>query len=125
MPLHWSARLTRWPLFLARKYRFFPLDPPTCSTLTVQFSHILRKSSTFTGLDFAPPRKFKDADTMSDAGSIRSNRSGVSQAASYAMRSGAGRVSRLPGDVIFTQDSAMDSLKPTWNIGGVDTKKQS
>ncbi|KAG6360280.1 hypothetical protein INS49_011337 [Diaporthe citri] len=87
--------------------------------------HILRKSSTFTGLDFAPPRKFKDPDTMSDAGSIRSNRSGVSQAASYAMRSGAGRVSRLPGDVIFTQDSAMDSLKPTWNIGGVDTKKQS
>lgn len=62
---------------------------------------------------------------MSDAGSIRSNRSGVSQAASYAMRSGAGRVSRLPGDVIFTSDAALDSLKPTWNIGGVDTKKQS
>ena len=60
---------------------------------------------------------------MSDAGSIRSNNSGVSQAASYAMRSGAGRVSRLPGDAVFTQASAAESLKPTWTIGGVDTKK--
>ncbi|KUI67239.1 Triple functional domain protein [Cytospora mali] len=85
--------------------------------------HMMRKSSTFTGLDFAPPRKFKDPENMSDAGSIRSNRSGVSQAASYAMRSGAGRVSRLPEDAVFTQASAVDSLKPTWTIGGVDTKK--
>lgn len=84
---------------------------------------MMRKSSTFTGLDFAPPRKFKDPENMNDAGSIRSNRSGVSQAASYAMRSGAGRVSRLPEDNVFTSAAAIDSLKPTWTIGDVDTKK--
>lgn len=86
--------------------------------------HNMRKSSTFTALDFAPPRRFKDPEgPASDAGSIKSTRSGVSQAASYAMRSGAGRVSRLPGDAVFTADAAVESLKPTWTIGGVDTKK--
>ncbi|KAM5343066.1 hypothetical protein ACJ41O_014032 [Fusarium nematophilum] len=78
--------------------------------------HLLRKSSTFTGLDFAPPKKFKDSDTMSDAGSIRSNRSGISQAQLGAIRGGAGRVSRLPGDTVFTQASLQDTLKPSWNI---------
>ncbi|KAI8692703.1 hypothetical protein NCS56_00027400 [Fusarium sp. Ph1] len=78
--------------------------------------HLLRKSSTFTGLDFAPPKKFKDADTMSDAGSIRSNRSGISQAQLGAIRAGAGRVSRLPGDTVFTQTSMQDALKPSWTL---------
>ncbi|RMJ11907.1 hypothetical protein BHE90_011342 [Fusarium euwallaceae] len=78
--------------------------------------HLLRKSSTFTGLDFAPPKKFKDADTMSDAGSIRSNKSGMSQAQLGALRAGAGRVSRLPGDTVFTQASMQDTLKPSWTL---------
>lgn len=78
--------------------------------------HLLRKSSTFTGLDFAPPRKFKDSDTMSDAGSIRSNRSGISAVSQAAIRSGAGRVSRLPGDTIFTQAQMGDKLKPSWSM---------
>ncbi|KAH7153119.1 hypothetical protein EDB81DRAFT_446784 [Dactylonectria macrodidyma] len=78
--------------------------------------HLLRKSSTFTGLDFAPPKKFKDADTMSDAGSIRSNRSGISAAQLGAIRGGAGRVSRLPGDTVFTQASLSDQLKPQWGM---------
>ncbi|KAI9170951.1 hypothetical protein HJFPF1_00430 [Paramyrothecium foliicola] len=78
--------------------------------------HVLRKSSTFTNLDFAPPKKFKDADTMSDAGSIRSNRSGISAVQLTAIRSGAGRVSRLPGDTVFTQAAMQDELKPKWGM---------
>ncbi|KFA80497.1 hypothetical protein S40288_02077 [Stachybotrys chartarum IBT 40288] len=78
--------------------------------------HVLRKSSTFTALDFAPPKKFKDADTMSDAGSIRSNRSGISAVQLTALRGGAGRVSRLPGDTVFTQASLENQLKPQWGM---------
>ncbi|KAK1961768.1 hypothetical protein LY78DRAFT_282739 [Colletotrichum sublineola] len=78
--------------------------------------HLLRKSGTFTGLDFAPPRKFKDGDTMSDAGSIRSNRSGISAVQNAALRSGAGRVSRLPGDTVFTTNALQDQLKPQWGM---------
>ncbi len=79
----------------------------------------MRKSGTFTGLDFAPPRKFKDADTMSDTGSIKSNRSGrsgISAVQQAAIRSGAGRVSRLPGDTVFTQAALADQLKPSWTM---------
>ncbi|KAF6821251.1 hypothetical protein CSOJ01_00257 [Colletotrichum sojae] len=78
--------------------------------------HMLRKSGTFTALDFAPPRKFKDADSMSDAGSIRSNRSGISAVNQAAIRSGAGRVSRLPGDTVFTTNALSDQLKPQWGM---------
>lgn len=78
---------------------------------------MLRKSSTFTGLDFAPPRKFHDGDNQSDAGSIRSNRSGISQVQLGAIRNGAGRVSRLPGDAVFTAHDLNEQLKPTWNMG--------
>ncbi|KAK2594857.1 hypothetical protein QQS21_007407 [Conoideocrella luteorostrata] len=78
--------------------------------------HLLRKSSTFTNLDFAPPKKFKDADTMSDAGSIKSNRSGISPGQLDAIRRGAGRVSRLPGDTVFTSAALGDTLKPQWGM---------
>ncbi|KYK61741.1 hypothetical protein DCS_02884 [Drechmeria coniospora] len=87
--------------------------------------HLLRKSATFTNLDFAPPKKFRDADTMSDAGSIRSersnrsnrsNRSGVSAVQLGAIRSGAGRVSRLPGDTVFTAAAMNNQLKPQWDM---------
>ncbi|KAI8419356.1 hypothetical protein FOFC_01937 [Fusarium oxysporum] len=103
-----------------------PYSPsvPAAQTLVSPFEeltalpspHLLRKSSTFTGLDFAPPKRFKDSDTMSDAGSIRSNRSGMSQAQLGAIRGGAGRVSRLPGDQVFTQQALQDTLKPSWGI---------
>ena len=78
--------------------------------------HDLRKSSTFTALDFAPPKRFKDSDTMSDAGSIRSNRSGISHVQLNAIRSGAGRVSRLPGDNVFTAAANMEQLRPQWGM---------
>lgn len=53
---------------------------------------------------------------MSDAGSIRSNRSGVSAMQLQAIRSGAHRVSRLPGDSVSTKDDMMAALKPTWGV---------
>jgi hypothetical protein len=103
-----------------------PYSPrvPAASPLVTSFDdmavlpspHLLRKSSTFTGLDFAPPKKFKDPDAMSDAGSIRSNRSGMSASAMSAVRSGAGRVSRLPGDTVFTQAAMANQLKPAWDM---------
>ncbi|KAF3936378.1 hypothetical protein ABW19_dt0200591 [Dactylella cylindrospora] len=78
--------------------------------------HQLRKSGTYTALDFAPPRKFKNegGDNFSDTGSIRSNRTGYS--AAQNIRSGAYRVSRLPQDVVPTTDSMVASLKPSWNM---------
>ncbi|PTB73239.1 hypothetical protein M440DRAFT_1425191 [Trichoderma longibrachiatum ATCC 18648] len=101
------------------------LQPPTAgSQLAGAFEdlaplpspHLLRKSGTFTGLDFAPPKKFRDPELASDAGSIRSNQSGMSQAQLQAIRSGAGRVSRLPGDTVFTTAAMEDQLKPSWNV---------
>jgi hypothetical protein len=78
---------------------------------------MLRKSGTFTSLDFAPPRKvFRDNDTMSDAGSIRSNRSGISTVQLQAIRSGAHRVSRLPADQVFSKDDMSSVLKPSWGL---------
>ena len=87
------------------------------------YSHLLRKSATFTALDFAPPRRFQDPDNMSDAGSIRSNRSGISARNLGAIRNGAGRVSRLPGDAVFTTAALQDQLKPSWNIREAVDKK--
>jgi hypothetical protein len=55
---------------------------------------------------------------MSDSGSIRSNRSGISQRSHWAVRNGANRVSRLPQDQIFTKDQMQDVLKPTWGQRG-------
>lgn len=80
--------------------------------------HMLRKSGTFTALDFAPPRKFANEDSMSDAGSIRSNRSGLSAAQAHAIRGGAGRVSRLPDDTVFTNAKSDLKLKPSWDMRG-------
>jgi hypothetical protein len=77
---------------------------------------MLRKSGTFTSLDFAPPKKFRDPDSMSDAGSIRSNRSGISTTQLGAIRNGAYRVSRIPQDVVFTKNDLASQLKPQWGM---------
>ncbi|KAI9734852.1 MAG: hypothetical protein M1834_001931 [Cirrosporium novae-zelandiae] len=78
--------------------------------------YALRKSGTFTGLDFAPPPRFKNSDTASDAGSIRSNRSGISTTQQQAIRAGAYRVSRIPKEVAGTKVELATSLKPKWDI---------
>lgn len=53
---------------------------------------------------------------MSDAGSVRSMGSGISSMANSAIRNGAGRVSRLPGDQVFTTAAMEDQLKPNWGM---------
>jgi hypothetical protein len=79
--------------------------------------HLLRKSGTFTALDFAPPPRFRDpGGPGSDAGSIRSNRSGVSAAGRYAIAKGANRVSKIPPGVVFTKDDLMNQLRPQMNL---------
>ncbi|KAI1460773.1 hypothetical protein F4805DRAFT_342284 [Annulohypoxylon moriforme] len=97
-----------------------PIHSPLVSafdeTPALPSPHLLRKSGTFTALDFAPPRRFKDPDSMSETGSVVSNRSGISSANLSAIRAGAGRVSRLPGDTVFTQAAMTDNLKPSWNM---------
>jgi len=77
---------------------------------------MLRKSGTFTALDFAPPKKFRDPDSMSDTGSIKSNRSGVSAMQLGAIRNGAYRVSRIQKDMVFTKDDLATTLKPQWGM---------
>jgi hypothetical protein len=79
--------------------------------------HLLRRSGTFTALDFAPIPRFHGVDTGSDAGSIRSGGSGMSAAQHYALRAGAHRLSRLPKELAGTRDDLMTSLKPKWDIG--------
>ncbi|KAI1093451.1 hypothetical protein F5B19DRAFT_491532 [Rostrohypoxylon terebratum] len=97
-----------------------PIHSPLVSafdeTPALPSPHLLRKSGTFTALDFAPPRRFKDPESMSETGSVVSNRSGISSANLSAIRGGAGRVSRLPEDTVFTQASMGDTLKPSWNM---------
>ncbi|ORY09366.1 hypothetical protein BCR34DRAFT_656842 [Clohesyomyces aquaticus] len=79
--------------------------------------HALRKSGTFTALDFAPPPRFRDPGSgASDAGSIRSNRSGMSQAGRMAIRAGANRVSKIPLEVVNTKDGIVNSLRPQMNM---------
>ncbi|TVY88852.1 hypothetical protein LAWI1_G006812 [Lachnellula willkommii] len=97
-----------------------PVFTPTVSSFdelaAMPSPHLLRKSGTFTGLDFAPPKRIKDPDSMSDAGSIRSNRSGISKMQQGAIRSGAYRVSRIPKDAVFTKDDLAATLKPSWGM---------
>ncbi|KAM3420901.1 hypothetical protein BST61_g4136 [Cercospora zeina] len=80
--------------------------------------HHLRRSGTFTALDFAPPSKIRDPGnhSPSDAGSIRSNRSGVSAIQQHAIRDGAYRVSRIPKEVVTTRDDMANQLRPTMNL---------
>jgi hypothetical protein len=78
--------------------------------------HALRKSSTFTALDFAPPSRFRNADSGSDAGSIRSNRSGMSTVQLNSIRAGAYRVSRIPKEVVGTKDDILTSLRPRLDL---------
>ncbi|KAK2782461.1 hypothetical protein FQN52_000894 [Onygenales sp. PD_12] len=80
--------------------------------------HALRKSGTFTALDFAPPPRFRNENAASDAGSIRSNRSGVSSNHAYNIRNGAYRVSRLPQDTVGTRENLASSLRPKWDMSG-------
>lgn len=75
----------------------------------------MRKSGIYTTLDFAPPTRFKN-ETGSDAGSIRSNRTGISAIHTHNIRTGAYRVSRLPVGVVGTKDDLFASLRPSMDL---------
>ncbi|GAD95477.1 conserved hypothetical protein [Paecilomyces variotii No. 5] len=93
-----------------------PLASSFDDLIAMPSPYALRKSGTFTGLDFAPPPRFKNQDTASDAGSIRSNRTGISTAHANNIRMGAYRVSRLPADTVGTKDDLASSLRPKWDM---------
>lgn len=95
-----------------------PLASPFDDLNVIPSPHVLRKSSTFTALDFAPPPRFRGADTASDAGSIRSNRSGISAVQLHTIRAGAHRVSRIPKDLSGTKNEMDRQLRPTWDMRG-------
>ncbi|KAF2127278.1 hypothetical protein P153DRAFT_344776 [Dothidotthia symphoricarpi CBS 119687] len=79
--------------------------------------HLLRQSSTFTALDFAPPPRFQNEGSRdSDAGSIRSNRSGMSATGRFAVRSGANRVSRIPKEMVTTREDLASQLRPQMSL---------
>lgn len=100
---------------LAREFLQWPITLHTYQADRFT-SHLLRKSGTFTALDFAPPPRFKNSDTASDAGSIRSNRSAMSASAAHSIRAGAYRVSRIPREVVGTKNELADSLRPQWDL---------
>ncbi|KAL1872174.1 hypothetical protein Plec18167_006777 [Paecilomyces lecythidis] len=93
-----------------------PLASAFDDLMAMPSPHALRKSGTFTALDFAPPPRFKTQDTASDAGSIRSNRTGISTTHANNIRMGAYRVSRLPADMVGTKDDLASSLRPKWDM---------
>ena len=81
--------------------------------------HSLRKSGTFTSLDFAPPApRFKGQDgTSSDAGSIRSTRSGnISAMQMDAVRAGAYRASRIPKEFVTSREDLSAQLRPKMDM---------
>lgn len=77
---------------------------------------MLRKSGTYSAVGFAPPKKFRDGDSNSDAGSIRSNLSGNGNSRPGIMRNNSSPIDQLPNGVIFTKDSLNSTLKPQWDM---------
>lgn len=110
------------PLGVSRPYSptvrsFNPLATAYDDLQAIPSPHLLRKSGTFTSLDFAPPsRAWAGEGTASDAGSIRSARSGISAMQLDAVRAGAYRVSRIPKEMVTTQADLANQLRPMMNL---------
>ncbi|KXT13516.1 hypothetical protein AC579_4149 [Pseudocercospora musae] len=113
------------PLGVSRPYSpsvraFTPLASSFENLAVLPSPHDLRKSGTFTALDFAPPSKIRDPMlSPNDAGSIRSGRSarsGISAMQSHAVREGAYRVSRIPKEMVTTKDDLAAQLRPKMDM---------
>ena len=97
---------------------FTPLKSSFKELTVMPSPHSLRKSGTFTALDFAPPPKIHDRGAGgSDTSSIRSGRSGISAMQAHNVRAGNYRVSRIGNQNLGTKDDIAAALKPQWNIG--------
>ena len=101
-----------------------PIASPLASAFndlpTMPSPHLLRKSGTFTALDFAPPPKFRNDGSGSDAGSIRSGRSGHSTRSAAQVqniRAGTYRISRIPTELVGSKREFEQSLRPQWKLG--------
>lgn len=94
-----------------------PLLSPFQDLPSMPSPHNLRKSGTFTSLDFAPPTRFVNDGNGSDSGSIRSGRSGITKNGLANVRAGAYRLSRLPKDMVGTQQDLAITLKPSMDMG--------
>ncbi|KAK4496793.1 hypothetical protein PRZ48_012776 [Zasmidium cellare] len=110
------------PLGIQRPYSpsvraFTPLASSFDNLAVLPSPHDLRRSGTFTALDFAPPSKIRDPNlSPSDAGSIRSNRSGISAVQRNAVRDGAYRVSRIPKEMVTTKEDINAQLRPKMDM---------
>ncbi|KAL9089915.1 MAG: hypothetical protein Q9159_002272 [Coniocarpon cinnabarinum] len=97
---------------------FTPLQSSFKELSVMPSPHALRKSGTFTGLDFAPPpRIFKGDGGGSDTSSIRSGRSGISAINAHNVRAGNYRLSRVGNSNVGTKDDLAATLKPKWDLG--------
>ncbi|KAK7522246.1 hypothetical protein IWZ03DRAFT_113515 [Phyllosticta citriasiana] len=97
---------------------FTPLASSFDEIGAIPSPHALRKSGTFTSLDFAPVPRLRGPDMGgSDTASVRSGGSSMSAAKLHAVRNGAYRVSRIPKEMVTTQDDLMSQLKPSWDLG--------
>lgn len=109
------------PMGIQRPYSpavkaFSPLVPAFEDLPSMPSPHHLRKSGTFTGLDFAAPR-FRGTEARdSDAGSIRSARSGISAMQLDAVRAGAYRVSRIPKEFVTSREDLSNQLRPKMDL---------
>ena len=109
------------PMGIQRPYSpsvkaFSPLVPAFDDLAPMPSPHHLRKSGTFTALSFAPPRFRGGEATASDAGSIRSARSGISAMQMDAVRAGAYRVSRIPKEFVTSREDLSTQLRPKMNM---------
>ncbi|KAK5127566.1 hypothetical protein LTR85_006906 [Meristemomyces frigidus] len=96
---------------------FTPLVGANQELAAIPSPHLLRKSGTFTSLDFAPPKMpGARGDSGSDNGSIKSARSGISVMQMDAVRAGAYRVSRIPKEVVTTKDDLAAQLRPRMDM---------
>lgn len=97
---------------------FTPLQSSFKELTVMPSPHHLRRSGTFTALDFAPPPKILDRGAGgSDTSSIRSGRSGISAVQARNVRAGNYRVSRIGNQNVGTKDDLAAALKPQWDIG--------
>ncbi|OLL22892.1 hypothetical protein NEOLI_000198 [Neolecta irregularis DAH-3] len=89
------------------------LSPSYASLSDLPSPSGLRKSSTFTTLDFAPKPRFLTQDVAGDNDSIRSARTNTSLA---AIQHGAGKLSNVPSQLVSSKDRLREQLKPSWDL---------
>lgn len=119
---HQNGRRPDSPMGIQRPYSpsvkaYSPLVPAFDELSSMPSPHHLRKSGAFMPLDFAPPSRLKiPGETASDAGSIKSARSGISAMQMDAVRAGAYRVSRIPKEYVTSKDDLSNQLRPKMDL---------